>query len=392
MVRHILVVEDDQGLNDLVSRSIERIANCSCTSVTTGYDGLLAIADSDYSFELIVLDLSLPDVDGLEFIRRLVETAFKGSIVVASGHSPAVLKSAKRLAGYHGFRVLETLQKPFSPRQLKQIIENYTGEIGEIDLEESDRGRDISGAQLIPYYQPQINIDSGRIEAFEALIRLQLAGGPLVGPGALFSQIRSPQERVATALDISKLILKDVAFARRKFSDFPDVSINFDARVLEDDQAMAEFTRLVREAQIEPATITVEVIEKSLPKSDAQLLESLTRLSMSGFKISLDDYGVGGSNHDLLQRCPFDELKLDHTLIQSSLTDPVSKNFLAAAVQASQELDLRLVAEGVETPEHFAFVTEQGIHIVQGFLFEKPMPIEQALQFALSRDVASLVA
>lgn len=392
MARHILVVEDDQAINDLAVRSIEKIDGCVCTSVARGYDGLLAIADNDEPFEIIVLDLSLPDVDGLEFIRRLAETNFSGSIIVASGHSPAVLQSAKRLAAYHGFAVLETLQKPFSPKQLKHIIEHQPVDIVEMEKTESNRGSDIAGAQLIPYYQPQININSGEVVGFEALIRLQLAGGPLVGPGVLFSHIRGADERISTALDITRLVLKDFAFARSKCEAFPSVSINFDARVLEDDKAMTSFSRIVQDAGVQPSSITVEVIEKSLPHSDAHLLEALTRLSMRGFKVSLDDYGVGGSNQDLLRRCPFDELKLDHTLIQSGLNDPVSRKFVSTAVEAAQELGLRLVGEGVETPDHFEFVMEQGIDIVQGFLFERPMPIEHALHYILTHNPVSQVA
>ena len=93
-----------------------------------------------------------------------------------------------------------------------------------------------------------------------------------------------------------------------------------------------------------------------------------------------------------MRRSPFDELKLDHNLIQSGLNDPVSRKFVSAAVETARALDLRLVGEGVETPEHLDFVVDQGIDIVQGFLFKRPMPIDDAIDFTKSKHKLPKIA
>ena len=386
MNKRVLIIEDDEMSNELISRAVEKCSGCTGHSVFNGKDGLEVLTNSDQPFDIIVLDLSLPDIDGLEFIRSLSETTFAGGLVIASGHSMAILNASKMLAGYHEIAVLDTLQKPFSPKQLREIIGRASAPANSSKLDPGNRGKDIAGSHLVPYYQPQININTGAVVGFEALIRLQLAAGPIVGPDILFSRIRNTEERISTSHVISRLVLRDLKRALDETQDFPGVSINFDARILEDENTMASFTGMVEEAGIPPSRITVEVIEKSLPNSDAQLLETLTRLSMAGFKLSLDDYGAGGSNQDLLRRSPFDELKLDHSLIQSGLDDPVSQKFVSAAVETARGLDLNLVGEGVETPEHLAFVMDQGIEIVQGFLFERPMPIDQAIRFTQSKQ------
>ncbi|MGI9350919.1 MAG: EAL domain-containing response regulator [Rhizobiaceae bacterium] len=392
MNKQVLIIEDDEMINDLVSRTVERCSGCSSICVFNGNDGLAAIAASEQPIDIIVLDLSLPDVDGLEFIRSLAKTSFAGGLIIASGHSMAILNASKLLAGYHNITVLDVLQKPFSPKQLREVISNASAPASASKLTPGNRGKDIAGSHLVPYYQPQIDINSGAVVGFEALIRLQLAAGPIVGPDILFSRIRNAEERISTSLVISRLVLRDLGRALAETTDFPGVSINFDARILEDDKTMAAFTNMVQEMGIPPSCITVEVIEKSLPNSDAQLLEALTRLSMAGFKLSLDDYGAGGSNQDLLRRSPFDELKLDHSLIQSGLDDPISRKFVSAAVETARGLKLDLVGEGVETPEHLTFVVDQGIEIVQGFLFERPMPIEQAIQFTQSKQALPKIA
>ena len=357
-----------------------------------GYDGLLAIATSTAPFDVIILDLSLPDFDGLEFLRRLAERAYTGAIILASGHSEAVLNSAKHFAEIHGFSVIAVMQKPYRPSELRSIISNHAPSTQVEDPVTLPKSLDLSGATLVPYYQPQFDLETGSVVGFEALIRVQLPSGPLVGPSALFAHMRNNEERVAAAISIADLVLRDLAFAKRKIAEFPGVSLNFDARVIEDEAAMAQFLELVDRHDVPKHLITIEVIEKSLPHSDLRLLEVLTRLSMAGFHISLDDYGVGGSNHDLLRRCPFNELKLDHTLIQSGFDDEVSQKFIATAVETAKALKLRLIAEGIETVNDLSFVKSQGIRYVQGFLFERPMPIEQALPFAMSRRVEELSA
>ncbi|MEZ5811658.1 MAG: EAL domain-containing response regulator [Rhizobiaceae bacterium] len=392
MAGSVLVVDDSQDIVELVRRSIGRLEGWTVEGALNGKDGLLAITAVEKAFDVIVLDLSLPDIDGLEFLRRLSERDYCGGIILASGHSNSVLAAAKRLAELQRFQVLDVLQKPFSPAALRRIISSFSPAGRGTVSNSNQRADDLAGAKLIPYYQPQFDTNNGQVVGFEALVRVKLSDGPLVGPSALFSQVRTASDRVRVALSIAELVLKDLNYANSSVESFPGVSLNFDARVLEDNEAMSQFTALVDRAGVDRSQITIEVIEKSLPNSDVSLLESLTRLSMSGFGISLDDYGIGGSNHDLLRRCPFDELKLDHTLIQSGSNDPLSRKFISTAVDTARAMNLRLIAEGIETVKDLAFVKEAGIHIVQGFLFERPMPIERALPFAMARHAEELIA
>lgn len=385
MKKHILVIEDDYAVNELILRSVDRSNDYTAEAAFNGREGLQAVRETPEPFDIVILDLSLPDIDGLEFIRYLAETRFAGGIIIASGHSISVLNAAKQLAGYHNITVLGTIQKPFSPAELRKIIQHASVPANTVSVDDRNRCGDIAGSQLVPYYQPQVDIKTGAVVGYEALIRLQLVDGPLVGPNLLFSHIRNPEERISTSLEISRLVLKDIEHASHESPYFPGVSINFDARVLENERAMAEFAYSVNAAGIDPSMITVEVIEKSLPESDAHLLEALTRLSMAGFRVSLDDYGAGGSNQDLLRRSPFNELKLDHKLIQSGLDDPVSRKFVATAVETARELGLQLIGEGVETRDQLDFVIDQGISVVQGFFFGRPMPISDAISFSQSK-------
>ena len=380
-MRHVLIVDDSQEILDLTKRIVEREGNFKLTSACSGYEGLLAATAAVPQIDLIILDLSLPDIDGLELLRQLSERSFSGGLILISGHSQSILQAARKLAEIHNFHVLGVLQKPFSPADLQQILRNSDKSEPQKDDDTGSTIGDLRGAKLLPHYQPQFNIETGEVVGFEALIRVALPDGPLLGPSILFSQLRSDTERQAIAITIAELVLKDVAAANAQTANFPKVSLNFDARVLEHNGTLTKFVALADRYEVPREQIIVEVIEKSLPKSAAGLLESLTRLRMTGFGLSLDDYGVGGSNHDLLRRCPFNELKLDRSLIQSGLDDPLSKKFITAAIEIASALEMRLVAEGVEHLDDLDFVRQLGIGIVQGFLFRKPMPIAEAIDY-----------
>lgn len=381
---HVLVVEDDELSAGLLVRTINRCAGFTSHTAMNGKAAIDSIEESSKQFDLILLDLSLPDVDGLEFIRLLSETTFKGSVIIASGHNMAVLNSAKQLADVHHITVSGILQKPISPGELRKLLESAPAKAAKSSPIDDTLDNDIPDSTIIPYYQPQVDIRSGKVVRFEAISRLRLGDGLILGPRVALSRLRNTQDRVVASRNFSEHVIKDFKKTVDELPEFPGVSINFDACVVEDYDFMASLIAMVKNAGLPPWLITMEINERTLPPSKARLLESLTRLSMAGFRLSLDDYGAGGSNQDLLRRSPFDEVKLDFGLIHSELNDGPVENYVGSVVETARELELRIVGKNIETEEHLAFARQQGIEIAQGFVFDKPLPIENAVDVLMA--------
>ena len=158
------------------------------------------------------------------------------------------------------------------------------------------------------------------------------------------------------------------------------ISINFDARVLETEGFSAELLRLVDKHGLVPSSVVLELTETALPNSLTGLIEQLTRLRMAGFKLSLDDYGTGTANYALLRFCPFSELKIDKSIVQTAVSDRVSRRFIDTSVAMAADLGMEVVAEGVETPDQLRMVLDAGIAIVQGFIYSPAVPAEVAFR------------
>ena len=164
------------------------------------------------------------------------------------------------------------------------------------------------------------------------------------------------------------------------------VSINFDARVIEDPRAIPELIELVHQSGIPEHQICLELTEVTLPANLGRIIELLTRLRMSGYQLSLDDYGTGGSNYELLRLCPFNELKIDRSIVNSAASEKHAKLFMDNSIAMARDLDMVVVAEGVETELELEMVKKCGIELVQGFLLSRPLPAAQAQQRILGPE------
>lgn len=322
------------------------------------------------TFDFVFLDLNMPDLDGLAFLRAASEAGFKGRVVISSGEDRAILQSAQTLGRMLGVSIAGALRKPLQMAEVKAVLElgrrlppvaPVAGAIRLLD----------DNYDLTPYYQPQFDLASGRILGAEALIRLRTSDGQIHGPAKLFDSLRDGDHLTDVSLRIASHVLDDVR-TWRSIGITQTVSINFDASVLEQPQSIGDIIQAVRESGIDPRTLCLEVTEKSLPKNPSRLIEALARLRMTGFHLALDDYGTGASNFELLRQCPFSELKFDRSTIAESVRDPITRRFVGNSSHLARDLELVTVAEGVETHAELGVVLEAEIDRVQGFLFARP--------------------
>jgi EAL domain-containing protein (putative c-di-GMP-specific phosphodiesterase class I) len=367
-----LIVDDDPMYALVASGILSTLTSGMIKTASCGRAGLDALAGNAADTNLVFLDLNMPDVDGLAFMRGAHEAGFEGDIVISSGESPAVLRSAEAMGKMLGISVLGVLRKPLTMDSVAEMLAKAE--------QESNRpsafrvGAIVGGGfELTPYYQPQYDAKTQQVVGFESLIRLTARDGRVHGPAQLFSSIQSLEDLTEVSLEIAAKVMAEFATWPKADSDL-DVSINFDASVIEQPQTVLQLQQIAAGLGLAPHSLCLEVTEKSLPKDVSRLVESLTRLRMTGFKLSLDDYGMGASSFELLRLCPFSEIKVDRSIIEACTGDHVTRKFLHAVAGLARDLELVSVAEGVETEEELAEVRAAGMDRIQGFLFSRPLP------------------
>ncbi|EAS49533.1 putative two-component response regulator [Aurantimonas manganoxydans SI85-9A1] len=377
---HILVVDDDPVFLAVAESVVLSLGDHTVTTACDGVEGLAALRAARHPIDVIVLDLNMPKMDGLAYLRSLGEQGYGGAVLLSSGESEAILDAARRMGEMLGVHICGSLKKPIRTADFVALLETCEARS---QTQKPARGPASGAASttargtLLPYYQPQVDLVSLEVTGLEALIRLDTVGGEILGPQAVFHPGLREADLPPLTIEIATRVMDDIAAWRAK-GVTRRVSINLDARIIEVPHVMPALFGLAAERDLAPSGITFELTETALPSSMTDMIEILTRARMAGFGVSIDDYGTGSANFALLRLCPFSELKVDRSIVQACVHDRISRRFLENTAITAKDLGMAVVAEGVETSEELAIVREAGIHIVQGYLYSKPLPAADA--------------
>ena len=236
---------------------------------------------------------------------------------------------------------------------------------------EADLKRALENGDLVLYYQPRICLKSGRFVAAEALLRWQHPERGLILPGEFISLaeesglINRIGEWVATSAARAQAEL------RAEGIDIT-ISVNLSAQQFAKPDFVQKILDLPAETGCAPENIAFEITESLLLGDDAEVLDALRRFKQKGFELVIDDFGTGYSNLAYLQKYPLSVLKIDRTFIQNI---EKSAPIVGLIISLCKVLDLKIVAEGVETEAQLKWLGERGCHEYQGFLFSRPVPL-----------------
>ncbi|MDA3902360.1 MAG: EAL domain-containing protein [Desulfuromusa sp.] len=238
----------------------------------------------------------------------------------------------------------------------------------------------IKNDRFIVFYQPQIDLISGKIHAAEALVRIMSADGTLILPGK-FIDIA---EETSLINDIGDIVLKKVCqdiYNWNKTGLKIQVSINVSALQL----AMGNFAEYVLEElhayEVNPKEIELELTENILVQNINRTLSNIVKLTSAGIKIAIDDFGTGYSSLSYLDHLPLNTLKLDQSFMQKITADNMIDTIIPAVINVSKGLQLDFIAEGVETLAQHEYLLQQGCGIAQGFYYSRPIEKKQLIDF-----------
>jgi diguanylate cyclase (GGDEF)-like protein/PAS domain S-box-containing protein len=227
------------------------------------------------------------------------------------------------------------------------------------------------------HYQPKINLKTGRCSGVEALLRWTHPIRGLIAP----AQFIPVAEDCGLILPIGHWVLRESCRQARAWMDagvgLPTVAVNISAMEFRDDNFLKGLFAILKETGLDPNALELELTESVLMKHVGSTEAILKALKSEGIHLAVDDFGTGYSSLSYLGRFPIDTLKIDQSFVRQISSAPDQTNLVTAVISMGRSLDLRVVAEGVETQEELAFLENHFCDEAQGYYFSRPVPSEQ---------------
>ena len=388
---NLLVVDDDAFQRRII---VDKLRALGVVSVCIAEDGRQALdliqAEDGHSIDIILCDLNMPEMDGLECLRHLGQEHRNIAVVIISALGNKLLLSAGNMAKMHGLKLLGVVEKPVAMRRIEELLAMYDQEGGRwqkaddpahFTLEEILEG--VRAKQFEPHFQPKVDLKTGCIVGAEALARWNHPRQGVVAPYAFIPQL----EQSGNIDELTFMMLEKASVACRSFHDqgYPvSVSVNLSLVSLGDTLLADKITGVVREAGLDPQYIVLEITETAAMTDVAHAMENLTRLCMNGFALSIDDYGTGYSSLQQLMRIPFSELKVDQSFVKGFADQEVPRIVVESSIEMAHKLQVRSIAEGVETQQDWDTLKRMGCDVAQGYYIARPMDAASFVAYCAS--------
>jgi len=380
---HFLVAEGEPVQRELMVGMLRHMGAQQVTAVADGPTAMLHLEGGiDTPIDILLMDLDMPGLDGLDLIRRTGELAGNTGVIVTGTQSSELMFSVETMAQAYGVNMLGTAGRPLSAAKLESLIDNFAPfvrpaeETPPVEFTFAEVGRGLQADEFDPFFQPKIELETGQIKGLEMFARWRHPQHGVLGPGAFM-----PVLEAANRIDFLdwNMIEKSVAACRVLHDRGIPISfsINVDQSTLSHPQFIAQITACLERHRILAGYITFEISERSVLKADPHLLERLLRLRMMGFGLAIDDYGTGRSNLQLLAAIPFSELKIDRSFVDGASKRRALSTVLKSYLGLARSLDRRSTAVGVETKQDWDFLQGLGCTYAQGYYIASPMPVEE---------------
>ncbi|MEN9644321.1 MAG: hypothetical protein RL238_990 [Actinomycetota bacterium] len=371
----LLIIDDDPAICQLIAD----IANM--------FDYQTDIASTPDEIEhhvggghdLVMLDLSLGETDGMRVMRDLGERQPGANLVLLTGADTSVLQSAARVAELSGFHLVGACGKPASIQELEAVLrpqQRPTVAADPVDELRTTVLRALDDGAFYMLYQPIVDLRTGLVCRVEALVRLDVQGAEQISPERWVPIIESE----GRSLDLLEVVLRHAAFDRASvpaLAALDNISINLSVLDLAH-LDLPERAESILGASASPERWTLEITETAEVGKLSDALDVLIRLRLKGFWLDMDDFGSGSSTLHRLRELPFTGVKADRRFVTTDFGDSEqhAANMLRAAVDLGAALGLKVVAEGVETAEEIELARSVGCDFAQGYFIGRPVRAE----------------
>lgn len=386
----VLIIEDSKAQRLFM---VDLCRQMGITEIAEADNGRTALAVMDgrpEPFDLLICDLEMPDIDGIELINLLSARNIRSGLIIASGRERSLLSAVELMASTEGLYVLGALQKPVAEAGLLALVRKYQqdGLKQKQACEQRERlllGKDelqqaLNERRFVLHYQPKIDFATVQLKGAEALVRLQGEDGQLIFPNDFIPLC----ERFGLIDELSYQVIELAIAQQQRWLAAGlslSISINLSAYSFEQPEFSAKVIALIKDCAVPPNSLIFEVTETGVIKDIGRALAILTRLRLFGCGLSIDDYGTGYSSVKQLSQIPFTELKVDRSLVHGISTKPHLQVIFESTLSMCQKLGIELVAEGVERPDDWSYLQQAGCNTAQGYLISPPLPEQRFCQW-----------
>jgi EAL domain-containing protein (putative c-di-GMP-specific phosphodiesterase class I) len=384
-----LVVDDEEFMLDFLCMAVEKSGVGNVVSATSGVEALDQVEDRQQVFDIIVCDLQMPGMDGIEVIRQLANDGFSGGIILVSGKDKRVLKTAENMAEVRGLKVIGSLCKPMPVHEIISLMNKYavaeqhaSWAISNVTANELDAA--IRSGEITVNYQPQVDSKTGVVKSVETLARWFHPERGMITPD-IFIDIAERHDLIdALAESIIMQATQQGSIWHKQGIDL-SVAINISLYNLRHLDFPDRITDIINQAGMDIKKLVIEITESRLVQDLGTYLDILSRLRLKGPLLSIDDFGTGYVSMDHLKQMPFGELKIDRAFVNGAYKDDTARAILQSSVSLAKQLEMTVVAKGVEVKEDWDLVSELGCDMVQGYYIAPPMDVETFDAWLLNR-------
>ena len=371
-----LIVDDEEGIRHFVQHVAESVG-LNTVLASGGAEALHAL--KTLTPAIVIMDIQMPNGDGVQLIQGLAGLGLKSTVVILSGGDHRLLDVTNEIARQRGVEIGATLQKPVRFNDLRQCLATLYTQATPFS---ADALRAVLEERVpLMHYQPKIRLSDGAFIGVEALMRVRDTGGRPVPPDFVLSI--AEQADLMPALN--QRVFEAAVAQRRAWRDAGlelEVAVNLSASGSFDHELPARLAALCATEDVPPSAIVIEMTESALDTDNLIAMETMVRLRLLGFRLSIDDFGTGHSSLVRLRRLPFSELKIDRSFAGSLDQGGENAVIVRSLANLARNLELHSVIEGVEEEAALRFAIEVGCDEAQGYHIAKPMPPEEIQPFA----------
>ncbi|HDY7845209.1 TPA: EAL domain-containing response regulator [Vibrio vulnificus] len=373
----ILVVDDHPIHLTLMKQQLAKIPNTRVATEQTVASALSTLSDDHYDF--VFCDLDMPHSDGIDLLISLNEQKYAGNVALISALDRPIISAVSAMCENFSFQVLGKISKPYSNNDIQQLLDNAANALKparklrrRVDVSDQEFLFDLANGRVKNYYQPLVDCRTGDVVGYEALARWLHPIHGMLSPEHFLPIV----ERCNLSHELFDIVTDNAIRDARYIKQGHRISINADQINIEDGNFSENFIDKCLENQVEPNVFTIEITENTSFSNNVALYKNLAKLRLNGVNISIDDFGTGHSSLEKLSLLPFNELKIDRSFVSEMEIDSKKQKIVNSICGLAKSLNLKIVAEGVEKQSTWNMLKKYNIDVCQGYLFNKPMPIE----------------